>query len=266
MAADQPGIDERICRRFAPLGTTLTVRRHAVIHAAGQPARSLFIVATGQVGQQMVSAEGRVLTLRVLEPGQAFGLESIGSATQYESVATALTPVRVLVVPQAALLSELARDSSLLLDLVELLGLYRRQVSRRIDEVAFKSVPARLASVLLELSENSTQPPTPHVARRTHQQLADMVNAYRETVTKIINQFRDARLLRVDREGITLLNPSRLRELAQNQLSTGIAAETVRAAATAAARTVFPETETQRPTGRRRWLRPTTSFHQRPTS
>lgn len=216
MAADRPGIDERICRHFAPLGTTLTVRRHATIHVAGQPARSLYIVATGQVGQQLVSPEGRVLTLRVLEPGQAFGLETIGATAQYESVATALTPVRVLVVPQATVRTELAQHSALLMDLVELLGLYRRQVSRRIDEVAFKSVPARLASVLLELSEASTVPPTPHVARRTHQQLADMVNAYRETVTKVINQFRDARLLRVDREGITLLNPAGLRDMAQS--------------------------------------------------
>ncbi len=41
-------------------------------------------------------------------------------------------------------------------------------------------------------------------------------NAYRETVTKVINQFRDARLLDVDNSGITLLNPSRLRELSQS--------------------------------------------------
>jgi CRP-like cAMP-binding protein len=53
------------------------------------------------------------------------------------------------------------------------------------------------------------------VPRRTHQQLAEMINAYRETVTKVINQFRDARLLDIDRSGITLLNPSRLRELSQ---------------------------------------------------
>ncbi|PMP87215.1 MAG: Crp/Fnr family transcriptional regulator, partial [Chloroflexus aggregans] len=102
--------------------------------------------------------------------------------------------------------------------MLELLGQQRLIVSRRIEEVAFKSVPARLASVLLEMSE--TQPaaaPQPtRVPRRTHQQLADMINAYRETVTKVINQFRDARLLDIDSSGITLLNPSRLRELAQS--------------------------------------------------
>jgi len=104
------------------------------------------------------------------------------------------------------------------LALIDQLGQHRLAVSRRIDEVAFKSVPARLASVLLEMSETqpSAGPPQQRVPRRTHQQLAEMINAYRETVTKVINQFRDARLLDVDRSGITLLNPSRLRELSQS--------------------------------------------------
>ncbi len=52
--------------------------------------------------------------------------------------------------------------------------------------------------------------------RHTHQQLAEMINAYRETVTKVINQFRAARLLDMDRSGITLLNLSRLREISDN--------------------------------------------------
>jgi hypothetical protein len=39
-----------------------------------------------------------------------------------------------------------------------------------------------------------------------------MINAYRETVTTVLNQFRDARLLEIDRTTITLVNLARLRE------------------------------------------------------
>jgi CRP-like cAMP-binding protein len=68
------------------------------------------------------------------------------------------------------------------------------------------------------MSEDQPQGPKPEqrLPRRTHRQLAEMINAYRETVTKVINQFRDARLLDIDHSGITLLNPSRLRELSQS--------------------------------------------------
>lgn len=200
------------------LGTAQSFRRHSYIHTPTQPAYALYLLTSGQISLQMLSSGGRVLTLRVIEPGQIFGHSVLEGAATYDTYAEALSPVRAVAVPQAALLNLIQREPAMGIALIELLGQHRLTVSRRIDEVAFKSVPARLASVLLEMSETqASEGPRPQqrVPRRTHQQLAEMINAYRETVTKVINQFRDARLLDVDRSGITLLNPSRLRELSQ---------------------------------------------------
>ncbi|MEI7644650.1 MAG: Crp/Fnr family transcriptional regulator [Chloroflexales bacterium] len=200
------------------LGVAQGFRRYSYIHTPTQPAYALYLLVTGQVSLQMLSVGGRVLTLRVVEPGQIFGHSVLEGAAAYDTYAEALNPVRAIAVPRAALFDLIQRQPTMGLALIEQLGQHRLTVSRRIDEVAFKSVPARLASVLLEMSETqpSADPPQPRVPRRTHQQLAEMINAYRETVTKVINQFRDARLLDVDRSGITLLNPSRLRELSQS--------------------------------------------------
>jgi CRP-like cAMP-binding protein len=193
-------------------------RRHSTIYTPTQPAHALYLLQAGQVSLQMVSAENRVLTVKVVEPGQIFGHSALDGGARYDTYAEALKPVRVLAVPRPAVIAALHANPALGPALIELLGQHRLTVSRRIDEVAFKSVPARLASVLLEMSED--QPtgarPEQRVPRRTHQQLAEMINAYRETVTKVINQFRDARLLDIDGSGITLLNPSRLRELSQS--------------------------------------------------
>jgi CRP-like cAMP-binding protein len=201
------------------LGTGQSFRRHSYVYTPGHPAHALYLLLSGQVGLQMLSSEGRVLTIRVVEPGQIFGHSALDGGANYDTSAQALQPVRVVAVPRATVLAAVATTPGLGLALIEALGQHRLTVSRRIEEVAFKSVPARLASVLLEMSGDQPEEgprPQQRVARRTHQQLAEMVNAYRETVTKIINQFRDARLLDVDRSGITLLNPSRLRELSQS--------------------------------------------------
>lgn len=205
--------------KIAPLGVPQSFRRHSSIYTVHQPAHALYLLEMGQVSLQMLSMGGRVLTIKVAEPGQFFGLSALEQHVSYDTYADALTPVRVIAVPRAALLDRAVADPSLALGLIDLLGQHRQTVSRRLDEVAFKSVPARLASVLLEMSEApSSEGPKPRrrVPHRTHQQLAEMINAYRETVTKVINQFRDARLLDVDNSGITLLNPSRLRELSQS--------------------------------------------------
>lgn len=211
-------VQQRLWSVLEPLGSNQAFRCHNSIYTPGQPAQTLYLLQAGQVSLQMLSSEGRVLTVKVVEPGQVFGHSALDGSERYDTFAVALQPVRVIAVPRAAVLQALHGQPDLGAALIEVLGQYRLTVSRRIDEVAFKSVPARLASVLLEMSEDQTsgQKPQQRVPRRTHQQLAEMINAYRETVTKVINQFRDARLLDVDRSGITLLNPSRLRELAQN--------------------------------------------------
>lgn len=200
------------------LGNGQSFRRHSYIYTPEHPAHALYMLRSGQVGLQMLSNEGRALTIKVVEPGQVFGHSALDGGVTYDTYAQALQPARVVAVARAPLLAAVATTPGLGVALIELLGQHRQTVSRRIEEVAFKSVPARLASVLLEMSADQPESTRPEqrVGRRTHQQLAEMVNAYRETVTKIINQFRDARLLDVDRSGITLLNPSRLRELSQS--------------------------------------------------
>jgi CRP-like cAMP-binding protein len=200
------------------LGSEQSFRRHSYIYTPEHPAYALYMLRSGQVGLQMLSNEGRALTIKVVEPGQVFGHSALDGGARYDTYAQALQPARVVAIPRVPLLAAVATTPGLGVGLIELLGQHRQTVSRRIEEVAFKSVPARLASVLLEMSGDQPEStrPAQRVGRRTHQQLAEMVNAYRETVTKIINQFRDARLLDVDRSGITLLNPSRLRELSQN--------------------------------------------------
>ncbi|PDV98339.1 Crp/Fnr family transcriptional regulator [Candidatus Chloroploca asiatica] len=200
------------------LGNVQGFRRHSYVYTPGQPAHALYFVQSGQVSLQLLSNEGRVLTLKVVEPGQFFGHSALEGSGAYDTYAQALLPVRVVAVQSTTLREAVATTPGLASALIDMLGQHRLAVSRRIDEVAFKSVPARLASVLLEMSgdQPESNQPRQRVPRRTHQQLAEMINAYRETVTKVINQFRDAHLLDIDRSGITLLNLSRLRELSQS--------------------------------------------------
>jgi CRP/FNR family transcriptional regulator, cyclic AMP receptor protein len=189
--------------------------RGTIFYRPDQPAEELLLLRSGQVALYLLSEEGRTLTLRVVEPGQLFGHIAIADDGTYNKFAEALTPVRFSRVARAELRQLIEQDSGLALQLLEDLGRHRLAISRRLDEVAFKSVPARLASLLLDMAKREGGAQTTRVQRRSHRQLAEMINAYRETVTKVIKQFRAARLLEVDRSTITLLNRPGLEELAQ---------------------------------------------------
>ncbi len=189
--------------------------RGHMLYTPDQPANEVLLLTSGRVGLHLISAEGRSLMLHEVESGQIFGHVAMSSSETYDTYAETLSNVTFYRIPRAALLQLFADSPELVLALIDDLGSYQALVSRRLDEVAFKSVPARLASLLLAMAHGHGDASKMHVPRRSHRQLAEMINAYRETVTKQINQFRAARLLEIDRSGFTLVNLPRLEELAQ---------------------------------------------------
>jgi len=82
------------------------------------------------------------------------------------------------------------------------LGRRLAESEARLEDLAYKSVRARLASVLLRLGREHEG-----VAEGvTHQELGDMVGAYRETVTKTLDELRAAGLVELGRRRIRLLD------------------------------------------------------------
>lgn len=210
-----PNQQNTLLHNLKPFGTLVSFSRHSIIYAPDEPAQSFYVLYSGQINLYIISPGGRILTLQLIEPHQPFGHSMLSNNQTYDTFAEATTIVEALELSQDDLHIAMEHQPDLVLKFIAVLEQYMVIVSRRLDELAFKSVPARLASVLLDMADTSeSHGLPPRIPRRTHQQLAEMTNAYRETVTKVIKQFRTDRLLDIDSTSITLLNTSRLRELA----------------------------------------------------
>ncbi len=72
----------------------------------------------------------------------------------------------------------------------------------RLEDLAYRGVPARLAAVLLRLTREGGTP----VVGLTHQELGEMVGAYRETITKTLDAFRDAGYVELARRRIRIVD------------------------------------------------------------
>lgn len=228
-------------------GKRVSFARRTLVYTPQNRAQTLYLLCSGQVSLSILSSGGRVLTLQVVCAKDMFGHSTLAGNDRYDMFAEATQPSEAIAVSREGVLRALAQEPRLGLSLIHELRRYLLLLSKRLDEAAFKSVPARLASVLLDMadtceqkqylgsldsfrhlgplqqpgdvsgqvSDGASDKGPVRLPRRTHQQLADMTNAYRETVTKVIGEFRADGLLEIDRSGITLLNTWRLRELAQ---------------------------------------------------
>jgi CRP-like cAMP-binding protein len=95
---------------------------------------------------------------------------------------------------------------------LELLANRLSEVEARLEVVAFKGVPARLAAEILRLGRAA---PGGRVDGVSHQDLADAVGAYRETVTRVLNEFKRDGLIGLDRRCIIIKNAAGLQSTAQ---------------------------------------------------
>jgi CRP-like cAMP-binding protein len=194
-----------------------TFRTRELIFRSGTPAEELYLLEEGRVRLFRRSPEGKRLTFSIVEPGDLFGEMVLLPEGRHECDAQALSPGVLYAIPRRRLEELLSQDPTLPLSIMENLGRRAQALERRLGDLVFKSVPQRLAALLLDLAgpaANRLQGPARLPHRYTHQQLAEMINTHRETVTKVLNRFRDSRLATASRQGIVLLDLDRLREMA----------------------------------------------------
>ena len=96
------------------------------------------------------------------------------------------------------------------LRLLDLMARHLRELERQLEGIAFKSVPARLVSVLVDLAGRSGSAITVF----SHLEVAEMVGASRETATKILDEFQQAGLVELEPRRTAVRDSTRLHEVA----------------------------------------------------
>jgi CRP-like cAMP-binding protein len=79
--------------------------------------------------------------------------------------------------------------------------------------MAFKGIPARLASLLLRLSAERG---SPDITGLTHQDLAETIGTYRETATQVLNDMKAQGLIEIGRKRITIKDAEKLAQVANS--------------------------------------------------
>ncbi|MDZ4717096.1 MAG: Crp/Fnr family transcriptional regulator [Roseiflexaceae bacterium] len=186
-----------------------------LFYAPEDDGERIYLLQRGRIRIYKLSLEGRALTLLILEPVSIFGEMALADDWLHDSFAETLTDCSVGTLRRSALRQIMSRYPSVALRFMRVMTTRLRAMEHKLADIAFKSVPQRLATVLLGLADTHASgrggPPT--VVRYTHQQLAEMIGSYRETVTKAIGDFREAGLIQVQDESIYLTDITRLRAL-----------------------------------------------------
>lgn len=167
---------------------------------------SLFSLMKGRVQLIREGPNGRRLALATLGPGATFGEGALLGATDPSVQAIALTDCVVWMVPEPQAQALAVRYPAVSWGLLQTVGQRLAQVEDRMESVAYKRLPGRLAGLLLELANGGR-----NIRGTSHQALADMLGTYRETVSAILREFKQDGLVELGYRKIELLDLRGLR-------------------------------------------------------
>jgi CRP/FNR family cyclic AMP-dependent transcriptional regulator len=187
------------------------------LYTPSDPSERLFVLKRGKVRIYRM-AEGSEITLAMVDEGTVFGEMALTGQHLREAHAQAMEPSLVLSMGRADLEHFISKNPKVGLLVAQLLSERLRLYENRLEDLTLKQVPARLASLLLLLSEGEgvmtadkqIKIPTHY----THERLGTMIGANRVAITRAFGYLQDQGAVEVLRRRIYLADIGALKRSA----------------------------------------------------
>ncbi len=188
--------------------TKRTFKSGETIYPNGRSESVIYVVRSGSVNIVRPSKLGHRFSVTRLEPGAIFGEMAILGQSMLGAQAEAAEKSEVARLSAADLEKVISASPSIALNVLEKVGPRLVEAEKQRERAAFQPVTARVASLLSRYANKDKQ-----VVGVTHQDMADELGVYRETVTNALAELKQDKLISIGRKRITLLDPDALRKL-----------------------------------------------------
>jgi len=207
------GLDRSELEKFAEVTREKSYPKGSVILFEDDPGDSLFVVREGRVKVVLIGEDGREVILGVLGVGEYFGELSLIDDRPRSAHVIAMEDSNLLVLRREDFRKRVESSPSVAWSLLTELSRRLRRADDKIGGLVLLDVPGRIARLLLDLAEESG---TNAIEKTlTHQTIAQMIGASRETVSRAMKDFQDAGWITVERRRIAIADRAALEQRAQ---------------------------------------------------
>jgi CRP-like cAMP-binding protein len=221
------GIDRTVVRSFELFSTLSDIQFEEVMAAAsystfvagkavfeqGEEARSFFLLVNGKLRVTQVTEEGQQIIVRIVVPGDLFGIAPALQRPDYPGTASALSLAGVLGWPSARWTSFMSNYPSMAVGAMQTMGDRLQEAHSRLREMATEEVERRVAHTVLRLGSQSGRKEAGGVRIDfpvSKQDIAELSGTTLHTVSRILTAWEAAGLVEGGRQKLLLKNPHRL--------------------------------------------------------
>jgi CRP/FNR family cyclic AMP-dependent transcriptional regulator len=206
------GLQREALNEFAAITREKAYPKGSVILFEDDPGDSLFVVRQGRVKVVLVGEDGREVILGVLGVGEHFGELSLIDEQPRSAHVIAMDDAQMLVLRREDFKARVERSPAVAWALLQGLSRRLRRADEKIGGLVLLDVPGRIARLLLDAA---TEGGSDRIEKPlTHQTIAQMIGASRETVSRAMKEFQEANWIAVERRQIQLTDRPALEQRA----------------------------------------------------
>ncbi len=186
--------------------------RGKTIFFPGDPAERVYFLLKGAVKLSRVYEAGEEITVALLRENSVFGVLSLitGHRSDRFYHAVAFTPVELLSVPIEHMEKALKANPELSMVLLQGLSSRILQTEMMIETLAHRDMGSRLVCFLLILCRDFGTPGSDGITidlKLSHQAIAEAIGSTRVTVTRLLGDLRQEKMISIHKKKITVHNP-----------------------------------------------------------
>lgn len=182
--------------------------RGSTLFMEGQPANGVYLLCQGHVKLSTYSEEGKAIILRIAEPGDILGVGAVISGEPHEATGQVTEYCRVNFIKRSDFLNFVQTNHEAALNALRQLSSNYHKAHMQICSLGLSSSAGdKLAKLLLQWCDLTREDSSGKIVIplvHTHGEIAEMIGTSRETVTRLLKDFKTRNLLTLSKNELCI--------------------------------------------------------------
>jgi len=189
------------------------VKKNQVIYNDGDFPQGIYLVLSGRFKTVKLAEDGRELITGIYAKEDYFGINSLLLAQHYTEAAQAIEEGSLCLLPKDIIDQFLSRFTDIGKKFIQILSNNIQKKEEQLLQMAYHSVRKRMAEVLLRLLRQQPLENSDECLKISREEMASIAGMATETVSRILSDFKEERLIEKKGSLIRVLDKARLGNL-----------------------------------------------------
>lgn len=189
-------------------------KKNSLIFLEGEPGKFFYFIFKGLIKLSKVSNDGQEKIIQILKTNDIIGEVVLFDGGNYPTTAEVIEDCLLGRIKCSDFINIINNNPNIANNFLKVMSIRLRQAQRQIRNLALKDAYGRLASRLFKLSRDHGVENDKGIVieiNLSNQEIAKLVGTSRETVSRILNEFKRKNIIDINQQKITIINMKKLK-------------------------------------------------------